>query len=269
MEDFWIEHRYDSSNFKLSKHFEHAYQLTFVISGKVLYRVGDKEYEVERDGLIVLNTLEDHSLEVLEYPYERYIIQINPAFFQQAVKYPEIISIFIKRPADFSHKIKMTQLIWNQLYEVILEMEREYQEKRKYWELYVGALTATMFVTIFRECAGVLSTLKMGTSVDIAYKVLDYLEHCYTEKLTLDKIAADLFLNKHYISHVFKDETGYSPMEYVISLRMNKAKSLLAETDRSITDIAVACGYTNFTYFSRLFKKSTGISPSNFRKGVS
>lgn len=57
-------------------------------------------------------------------------------------------------------------------------------------------------------------------------------------------------------------------MAYVISLRMNRAKLLLAETDRSITDIATECGYTDFTYFSKQFKKHTNLSPSKFRKDV-
>lgn len=269
MEDFWMEHRYNAGSYKLPRHFEHTYQLIFVVAGRILYRVGDKCYEVSKGGVIVLNTLEDHSLEVLEYPYERYIIQINPAFFQSAVKYPEIISIFIKHPADFSHLLTITQPIWNKLYDIILEMEREYKDKRKYWELCVGANLANMFVILCRECADVLSTMKMGSGVEIAYKVLYYLEHHFTEDISVDGVAAELFLNKHYIAHVFKDETGFSIMEYVISLRMNKAKSLLTETDQSVTDIATECGYSDFTYFSRIFKKNTGLSPSNFRKSVS
>ena len=73
-------------------------------------------------------------------------------------------------------------------------------------------------------------------------------------------------MNKHYISHVFKDETGYSLMDYAVSLRMNRAKAMLTETDRSISDIASDCGYTDFTYFSKKFKKHTNLSPSKFRK---
>ena len=58
-------------------------------------------------------------------------------------------------------------------------------------------------------------------------------------------------------------------MAYVISLRINRAKLLLAETDRSITDIAMECVYTDFTYFSKQFKKHTNMSPSKFRKDAS
>lgn len=265
MEDFWIEHRFDSCNYKLHHHYEYTYQVLFLLSGRIMYQVGDKKYEVFKGGIIVLNTLEEHSLEVLEYPYERYIVQIAPTFFQNEVKYPEIISIFIRRPANFSHLLSLTEPVWNGLYELFIEMEREYKGKRSYWEMYVGAELRKLFITIFRECAEVLSSMKMSSSSEIACKVMNYLEHHYTEDISLDSIAAALYLNKNYIAHVFKDETGNSPMYYAISLRMGRAKALLMETNESITDIAIKCGYSDFTYFSKQFKKFTGYSPRTFR----
>lgn len=266
MSDFWMEHRYTSCNYMLPPHYENVYQILFLINGRIRYQVGDKEYEVSKGGMIVLNTLEEHTLKVLEYPYERYIIQIRPDFFQQEVKYPEVIAVFIKRPADFSHLLRVAEPIWNYLYDIIKEMEREYREKKKYWELYVGADLRRMFITIFRECADVLSIMKIGTGVTVAYNVMNYLNHHFTENVTVDSVAGALFLNKDYISHVFKEETGFSLIGYVISLRINQAKLLLSETNRSVTDIATACGYTDFAYFSKQFKQHTKLSPSQFRK---
>ena len=99
------------------------------------------------------------------------------------MRYPEIISVFIKRPADFSHLLHLTDPVWNYLYELILEMEKEYLGKRQYWEMYVGADLRRMFITIFRECADILSAMKIGAGATIAYKVLNYLDHHYAEDL--------------------------------------------------------------------------------------
>lgn len=268
MDDFWIEHRYDAHGYKLPSHYESTYQILFVLSGKISYRVGEKKYEVSRGGIIVLNTLEDHSLQVLEYPYERYVIQIRPDFFQHEVKYPEVIAIFIKRPSNFSHLLTVSEPIWNYLYDIIREMETEFLNQKTYWEMFVGADLRRMFVTLFRECADVLSMMKLGTGITVAYNVMNYLDHHFTEDVTVDDVAAALFLNKNYIAHVFKDETGYSLMSYVISLRVNRAKILLCSTDKSITDVAVECGYSDFNYFSKQFKKLVGMPPSQFRKAA-
>lgn len=265
MEDFRIEHRYNASRFALEPHYENVYQVLLVTNGRLRYHVGDKAYEVSRGGLIILNTLEEHRLEVLEYPYERYLIRIQPDFFQHEVKYPEVIAAFIKRPPHFSHLFTVPQPVWNQLYDIVLEMEREYTDRKKYWELYVGADLRRMFILVYREC-GEQMAAKVGHSVTVAYNIMNYIEHHFTEPLTVDKIAEALFLNKNYIAHVFKEETGYSLMGYVITLRINRAKLYLTKTDKSITAVAVESGYDDFTYFSRQFKKTTGMTPSAYRR---
>ena len=213
----------------------------------------------------MLNTLEEHDLEVLEYPYERYMVRVQPDFFQNEVKYPEVIAAFIKRPPNFSHLLTVPEPVWNYLYDIVLEMEREYNAKKKYWELYVGADLRRMFITIYRECADIM-TMKIGHSVTVAYNIMNYINHHFAEEITVDKIAAELYLNKNYIAHVFKEETGYSLIGYAIALRINRAKVLLTKTDKSITQVAAECGYDDFTYFSRQFKKSTSLTPSAYRK---
>ena len=72
MEDFWMDHRYCDKNFTLTTHYENVYQIVIILCGRVRYQVGEKEYIVSKGGIVVLNTLEYHTLEVLEYPYERY-----------------------------------------------------------------------------------------------------------------------------------------------------------------------------------------------------
>ena len=266
MEDFKIEHRYDIRGFRLEKHHENVYQVLIVLRGQIRYHVGDKCYETGKGGLIILNTLEEHELEVLEYPYERYLIRIEPDFFRNEVKYPEVIAMFIKRPPNFRHLLTVSEPIWNYIYEIVLEMEREYRAKRNYWEMFEGADLRRMFIILYRECAGVLSMMKTGTGVTTAYNIMNYLNHHYTEEVSVEQVASELFLNKNYISHVFKEETGYSLMGYVITLRINQAKFLLSETEKSVTEIAAACGYNDFAYFSRQFKKETGLTPSGYRK---
>ena len=58
MEDFWMEHRYSSCCYQLEPHYEHTYQLVFLLKGKILYQVGEKQYEVSKGGMILLNSLE-------------------------------------------------------------------------------------------------------------------------------------------------------------------------------------------------------------------
>lgn len=266
MEEFWIARRRHIQYFTVPHHYEHCYQVVFVLQGKVRYTVGEKVYNVEKGSMIILSTLEDHSLEVLEYPYERYIFQINPDFFHREIRHPEIISIFIKRPVDFSHKIYLSPELWQFLYQVLQEMDEEHKNKNNYWDMIIAADLYRMFISILRECGDSFAADPSDSGVIIAYKAMDYLERHYAENITVDQIANELFLNKHYISHVFKKVTGYTLIEYVTALRINHAKVLLSETDQGVSEVAIGCGYTDFSYFSKIFKNKVGESPIAFRK---
>lgn len=266
MGEFWIQHREDEREFQIGYHFEHRYQMLFVLKGKIRYSVGEKEYIVSKGGVIVLNTLENHRLEVLEYPYERYVFQVDPNFFQKEIQYPEIISIFIRRPPNFSHMFALPEDVWKYAIQCLAEMEDEYQNKAEFWKLVTASNLRKMFVIIFRACSDAFYTGKIDAGTTLAFRIQNYLDHYYTEELTLDGITTRFFLNKHYLSHVFKDVTGYGIMEYVIFLRINKAKMLLSQTNESVSLIASKCGYTNFQHFSKQFRKNENCSPSNFRK---
>lgn len=96
---------------------------------------------------------------------------------------------------------------------------------------------------------------------------MDYFERHFSEKISLDQIARNMYLSPFYISRLFKNEVGDAPINYLISLRMKEAEQLLlAQPDASVQDIAKSVGYEDAYHFSKVFKKHFGISPSNFRK---
>ena len=69
-----------------------------------------------------------------------------------------------------------------------------------------------------------------------------------------------------YFLKKFKEVTTKSPMQYILSIRINNAVSLLESTDYNVTEISTIIGYDNPLYFSRIFKKQKGVSPSDYRK---
>lgn len=100
----------------------------------------------------------------------------------------------------------------------------------------------------------------------IVEQIVDYLDKHYCEKISLDKIARNMYLSSFYISRIFKSEIGDTPINYVINLRMKKAQELLLEKqNRSIQEVAHCVGYDDAYHFSKLFKKHFGEPPSKFR----
>lgn len=97
-------------------------------------------------------------------------------------------------------------------------------------------------------------------------KSIRYIEIQYRKEITVKDLSAHVNLSTNYLSTLFKKETGYSPIEYLIQYRIGKAKALLMESDKRTYEIADMVGISDYSYFSRVFKKTTGKSPSEFRK---
>lgn len=97
-------------------------------------------------------------------------------------------------------------------------------------------------------------------------KVKDYLDNHFLEKIVLDQLAGMFFVDKFYLTHIFKEAYGVTIIAYVEEKRITKAKSLLRFTDLTIDEIANEVGMGDANYFSRRFKKTEGIPPGKYRK---
>jgi AraC-like DNA-binding protein len=100
----------------------------------------------------------------------------------------------------------------------------------------------------------------------IIHFVYDYLENHYAADISLDSIADKLDISRSYLSRYFKEKTGEYFVDYVNSVRIDKAKQLLVQPDIRIQEAALLVGYQNANSFNRMFKKFTGLTPSEFRK---
>ena len=93
-----------------------------------------------------------------------------------------------------------------------------------------------------------------------------FMDEHYTEIDSIDNLCREFFINKYYLTHLFKDAYGIPPLQYVIQKRMALAKHLLVNTNSRVDEVSASCGYSDVAYFCRLFKKTEGITPLKFRK---
>lgn len=93
-----------------------------------------------------------------------------------------------------------------------------------------------------------------------------YIDEHFTEKIYLDALSERFYINKYYLTRLFKKQFGASINHYIIYQRITLGKRLLRFTDDSIENISRECGIDDPGYFTRLFKKIEGITPGEFRK---
>ena len=99
-----------------------------------------------------------------------------------------------------------------------------------------------------------------------AKQIQEYSDAHYLEEITVAGIADALNLSRYYLSHVFKQALGYSPMQYVIRRRIGEAQSWLLMSEKSVTDIAYLVGYNSASNFNNAFRDMIGVSPQKYRE---
>lgn len=96
--------------------------------------------------------------------------------------------------------------------------------------------------------------------------ILNYLNEHHAEKITLDQLSEIFFINKYYLTRIFKEQHGLSINNYLLQVRITHAKQLLRFSSSSVEEIGLMTGIGPLYYFSRVFKNVEGISPSEYRK---
>lgn len=101
------------------------------------------------------------------------------------------------------------------------------------------------------------------------FQLAAYLQEHLAEDITLLTLSEEFHMNPSYISQLFKNELGMKYHDYLTRLRMDKARTLLASTGKSITEIAGEAGFRDYRVFTKVFKSAEGVSPTAFRNGFS
>jgi AraC-like DNA-binding protein len=103
-------------------------------------------------------------------------------------------------------------------------------------------------------------------SVKAIAGVVEYMKRHYADPIRRDELARYASMSVSHFSLLFKKQTGYSPLQYLNVIRIDKARELLRNSKFTVSTIASEVGYQDQLYFTRLFKRETGLSPRDYRK---
>jgi AraC family transcriptional regulator len=134
--------------------------------------------------------------------------------------------------------------------------------------LYVDALTCELAIHLLREhtTGNVATTWRMARlSPHKLRRAIEYIDDNLRSELTLAALAEAVALSPGHFAHAFRQATGVAPHRYVLERRVERAKSLLRQSDMPITEIADRVGCSSHSHFSVLFHRITGLTPRQFR----
>lgn len=242
-------------------------EIHYILSGSGSFQVDDQIYDVAAGDAILCNPGSTHRVMGSENDMTLFYLGFNDFHFRDAE--PNHF-----RLPDGSCILHTSASTRREIVECCNEMieENESSKPGKYFMLKAALMK--LMILIIREtsqfaenqhgCA--LESYNKGYAVK---KIIAYLTENYSHKISLDQIARNMYLSPVYISKIFKEETGESPINYLIKIRLEKAKAiLLSDETHSIKEIAGQVGYEDVYHFSKLFKKYYGIAPLYYKKSV-
>ncbi|WAL59890.1 AraC family transcriptional regulator [Thermocoleostomius sinensis A174] len=155
-----------------------------------------------------------------------------------------------------------------QLEAIGMMMLAELKQEHIGGRLYIESLSNLLAVHLLRQYAASTSRFivyESGLTERQIRQIIEYIDAHLNQDIKLADLATLLGISESHLSHRFKQAIGITPYQYLLQQRIERAKQLLKEGDRSIMDIALLCGFNSHSHLSKQFRQLTGMTPKNYR----
>lgn len=282
--DEWISAFYraqgvESYTFHFHSHQE--YEIYFFHSGDCKYLINNRIYELQPGDIILLDGLTLHKPNPRPGSlYTRSMLHFSPTWLKEillVLGLPNLLDPFQKLNnyllrTGYDEAGQFVDGRIKQIAGLLAQNNEEVQrtgQKNDLLEAEVKLELVQLLLGIYKMSQNELAqvTSKKTEKEHHAESIASWINDHYKEKVSLDRLSAELNLSKYYASHVFKEVTGFTVMEYVMGCRLNQVKYLLEmEPDLPLADVSRATGFESTAHFSRYFKEKVGVTPSRYRK---
>lgn len=241
----------------------YVYKMLFVIEGRIRLSFNNRAYIVGPHSLVCISNFEEHSIEILNRPYRRYYLSMIPNQLDLLVKDPRILVLF-KKPSTCKNIFDVYSLLPD-LLTIFENLGAEYGQRDRFSERLIHDLLYRLTVLIYRSFQTRFPQVETRINM-LVYEIQHYIDQHFHEPLQINRVAKQFFISPSYLTHKFKEFTGYSPMEYLKLNRLSFSRLLLNSTDYSISEIAVRSGFSDTNNYIKAFKAYYHLTPRQARK---
>lgn len=255
--------KHDIGDTRYCSHSHPDCEIIYVQKGAAAFSFFDRQCILREKQLLLITALEEHAVTVLQSPYERYCLGISGEDIKNDMQDPTLYSIF------FAH-VKNAYFLFDFTEDpitpesILHRIHKEYTDRPAYYEESIRALLRLLVVDMYRNHP--LHFRSRQPLAEPMLRVQRYLETHYRQNLTLEELAAQIYVSPGYLSHAFKKYSGYSPKQYLTLKRLQESKRLLLTTDLPIKTVAAESGFSDVNLFIRSFKGRFGLTPLAFRQ---
>ena len=244
-----------NENLSFIAHYHKEIEIFFVEKGSITVFSGSGKREITEGNFCILMPYEIHDFKTA-IPNKLCLAKINPETYTENFDYEKLhlASPIITPEAEIYSELKCS-------FDAMID---EYTQKAPGYEYAIKHHQNSILLTIFRKMH--LYEEDVTKDISLLNAINSFLEENYDKKIELEELSKVCHLSKYYFAHKIKDVTGMSFINYVTAFRLEKAIIFLKETDISITDIALKCGFGTLRSFNRCFFTAFNTTPLKYRK---
>lgn len=266
--DFEILHMRDTYLKDVQLHHHDFFEVFFLISGDVSYTIESRVYHLMPGDLLLISPKELHQICIRHEmaAYERFVLWVDPQMLQRL----STEQTDLRQNLDIDHSVRgnllrlrsedraMMQQLFSRLWE---ESDDEHYGSDLMRENIVSLILVMLNRLADKE--GPRHLEEVTHSSKAVSQVVDYINLHYGEQLSLDMLAAQVFVSKYHLSHEFNRQVGTSVYRYIQKKRLLIARQLLAQGNKP-NQIYSQCGFKDYAGFYRAFKNEYGMAPREF-----
>lgn len=264
-------------DWKMPVEFHSEYELFYALTGRGLYFISNRYYSFEAGDLLFVRRDELHKCQSFNgEPFVAFVILFDEKILNLVSSVgsgDSIPPVLMSQHPGFCHHARTLPESRRRITGYLERLRDEYSIEDQHSPEVISCLMRALLIEVARlfvvQDTGTSDVIELPRGAKFRRAVMaamGYINANYTEALTLGSIAAQVFVNPSYLSREFKKETGYSVNQFIMMRRISAARSLLRDSDRSVTEIASLCGYNNVTNFHWAFKKLMNMSPNTYRR---
>lgn len=268
-EDFRFFHLKDKKHSEFEFHYHDFNKIIIFMSGKVTYLIEGKAYKLKPWDILLVNSNEVHKpLIGSEEAYERIVIWVNSSFLiNHNSKDCNLLSCFEVALKEKLNIMRLKAEYLTDIKHILSQLETACSSKEFGSDILKNSLFLQLVVYLNRLFLGTQEQKELS---DIEYDeniggILNYINENLSEDLSIENLAERFYMNKYYLMHKFKKQTGYTVHSYIVQKRLIMANSLIKKGE-PITQVYIECGFTDYSNFIRAFKNSYGLAPKKYYK---
>ena len=264
--DFDYDERTSALNMEF-QHFHTFYEMCIVLCPTAIHLLEGKPYDLREFDMVIIPPNVLHRTQWMTgEPSKRVIVQFNlPTGMPGLSKECDALVKFFDRDVSiFRFNGELRKRIYRKINDIFLLAPNT--DPMRNMNIHVKFLEFLTLLYANEKQNEYRNEKDMSPVEEKIFSITGYIHTHYADDLSLESLSKEFFISSCYLSHQFKDLTGFTLTDYIQMTRVRNVQNLLINTDIPITDAALQCGFTSFSQFNRVFQKHIHKSPSQFRK---